>query len=185
MLIILKISLETPQRRMSDAEENPLVETEEYGEIEMEEGEDGGGGEEDPYYKELENMQEESKEDNTLAWRESQGEEEEEGEEGEEREKEKGMEEEKGEEEKEGEEEKRVEEEGEEEEEEEEVGKEEEALREEVEEEASGAQEETAVKPQEATKSRNNLDRLTPTDSQSILLGTLPVSSNCNSVIQS
>ncbi|XP_047617790.1 cilia- and flagella-associated protein 251 [Phacochoerus africanus] len=170
---------------MSDAEENPLVEIEEYGEIEMEEGEDEGGGEEDPYYKELENMQEESKEDNTLAWRESQGEEEEEGEDGEEGEKEKGMEEEKGEEEKEGEEEKRMEEEGEEEEEEEEVGKEEEALREEVEEEAAGAQEETAVKPQEATKSRNNLDRLTPTDSQSILLGTLPKTSSSGKSKQS
>lgn len=59
---------------MSDAEENPLGETEEDGETEMEE-------EEDPnYYAEVESMQQESKEDDTVAWRDSQ-------EEGEEKEK--------------------------------------------------------------------------------------------------
>lgn len=38
---MFKISLEkTPKRIMSDAEENPLEETEEYGEIEMQEEDD-------------------------------------------------------------------------------------------------------------------------------------------------
>ncbi|XP_029074247.1 cilia- and flagella-associated protein 251 [Monodon monoceros] len=130
---MLKISLETsPKRRMSDAEENPLQETEEYGEIEMEEGEE----EEEKYPDDegLENMQQELKEDNTLAWRGSQEEGEAEGEEAEGKE------------------------EG------EEFGKE----------EAAGAQEETTVKPQEITKSMISLERLTPTDSQSVLSGTLP-----------
>ncbi|KAJ8779298.1 hypothetical protein J1605_012760 [Eschrichtius robustus] len=112
---------------MSDAEENPLEETEEYGEIEMEEGEDEEEEEKYPNDEGLENMQQELKEDNTLAWRGSQEEGEEEGEEGEEEEEE-------------GEGEKRVgeqeeEEEREGEEEGEEFGKEEEAVREEVEEE--------------------------------------------------
>ncbi|XP_067557077.1 cilia- and flagella-associated protein 251 isoform X5 [Pseudorca crassidens] len=134
---MLKISLETsPKRRMSDAEENPLEETEEYGEIEMEEGEEEEEEEEEKYPNDegLENMQQELKEDNTLAWRGSQeeGEAEGEGAEG----KEEG----------------------------EEFGKE----------EAAGAQEETTVKPQEITKSMISLERLTPTDSQSILSGTLP-----------
>ncbi|XP_057383364.1 cilia- and flagella-associated protein 251 [Balaenoptera acutorostrata] len=152
---------------MSDAEENPLEETEEYGEIEMEEGEDEEEEEEKyPNDEGLENMQQELKEDNTLAWRGSQEEGEEEGEEGEEEEEE-------------GEGEKRVgeqeeEEEREGEEEGEEFGKEEEAVREEVEEEVAGAQEETTVKPQEITKSMISLERLTPTDSQSVLSGTLP-----------
>ncbi|XP_067557072.1 cilia- and flagella-associated protein 251 isoform X2 [Pseudorca crassidens] len=121
---------------MSDAEENPLEETEEYGEIEMEEGEEEEEEEEEKYPNDegLENMQQELKEDNTLAWRGSQeeGEAEGEGAEG----KEEG----------------------------EEFGKE----------EAAGAQEETTVKPQEITKSMISLERLTPTDSQSILSGTLP-----------
>lgn len=138
---MLKISLETsPKRRMSDAEENPLEETEEYGEIEMEEGEE----EEEEKYpndEELENMQQELKEDNTLAWRGSQEEGEAEGEEAEGKE------------------------EG------EEFGKE----------EAAGAQEETTVKPQEIIKSMISLERLTPTDSQSVLSGTLPVSRNFHS----
>ncbi|XP_036730012.1 cilia- and flagella-associated protein 251 [Balaenoptera musculus] len=151
---------------MSDAEENPLEETEEYGEIEMEEGEDEEEEEKYPNDEGLENMQQELKEDNTLAWRGSQEEGEEEGEEGEEEEEE-------------GEGEKRVgeqeeEEEREGEEEGEEFGKEEEAVREEGEEEVAGAQEETTVKPQEITKSMNSLERLTPTDSQSVLSGTLP-----------
>ncbi|XP_068419669.1 cilia- and flagella-associated protein 251 isoform X1 [Eschrichtius robustus] len=151
---------------MSDAEENPLEETEEYGEIEMEEGEDEEEEEKYPNDEGLENMQQELKEDNTLAWRGSQEEGEEEGEEGEEEEEE-------------GEGEKRVgeqeeEEEREGEEEGEEFGKEEEAVREEVEEEVAGAQEETTVKPQEITKSMISLERLTPTDSQSVLSGTLP-----------
>ncbi|XP_059750246.1 cilia- and flagella-associated protein 251 isoform X3 [Balaenoptera ricei] len=151
---------------MSDAEENPLEETEEYGEIEMEEGEDEDEEEKYPNDEGLENMQQELKEDNTLAWRGSQEEGEEEGEEGEEEEEE-------------GEGEKRVgeqeeEEEREGEEEGEEFGKEEEAVREEVEEEVAGAQEETTVKPQEITKSMISLERLTPTDSQSVLSGTLP-----------
>uniref|UniRef100_A0A671EE43 Cilia- and flagella-associated protein 251 n=1 Tax=Rhinolophus ferrumequinum TaxID=59479 RepID=A0A671EE43_RHIFE len=61
---------------MSDAEESPLGETEEDGETEMEEEE-----EENPnYYAEVESMQQESKEDDTVAWRDSQ-------EEGEEKEK--------------------------------------------------------------------------------------------------
>ncbi|KAM9055737.1 cilia- and flagella-associated protein 251 isoform 2-T3 [Megaptera novaeangliae] len=151
---------------MSDAEENPLEETEEYGEIEMEEGEDEEEEEKYPNDEGLENMQQELKEDNTLAWRGSQEEGEEEGGEGEEEEEE-------------GEGEKRVgeqeeEEEREGEEEGEEFGKEEEAVREEVEEEVAGAQEETTVKPQEITKSMISLERLTPTDSQSVLSGTLP-----------
>ncbi|XP_074177592.1 cilia- and flagella-associated protein 251 isoform X3 [Rhinolophus sinicus] len=51
---------------MSDAEENPLGETEEDGETEMEE-------EEDPnYYAEVESMQQEPNEDDTVAWRDSQ-----------------------------------------------------------------------------------------------------------------
>ncbi|XP_022453495.1 cilia- and flagella-associated protein 251 isoform X2 [Delphinapterus leucas] len=116
---------------MSDAEENPLEETEEYGEIEMEEGEEE---EKYPNDEGLENMQQELKEDNTLAWRGSQEEGEVEGEEAEGKE------------------------EG------EEFGKE----------EAAGAQEETTVKPQEITKSMISLERLTPTDSQSVLSGTLP-----------
>ncbi|XP_028336508.1 cilia- and flagella-associated protein 251 [Physeter macrocephalus] len=155
---MLKISLETsPKRRMSDAEESPLEETEEYGEIEMEEGEDEEEEEKYPNDEGLENMQQELKEDNTLAWRGSQEEGEEEGEgEGEKR-----VGEQEEEEEREG------EEEG------EEFGKEEEAVGEE-EEEAAGAQEETTVKPQEITKSMISLERLTPTDSQSVLSGTLP-----------
>ncbi|XP_066872236.1 cilia- and flagella-associated protein 251 isoform X6 [Kogia breviceps] len=148
---MFNISLETsPKRRMSDAEEGPLEETEEYGEIEREEGEDEEEEEEKyPNDEGLENIQQELKEDNTLAWRGSQeeGEEEEEGE-GEER-----VGEQEEEEEREG------EEEG------EELGKEE---------EAAGAQEETTVKPQEITKSVISLERLIPTDSQSVLSGTRP-----------
>lgn len=50
---------------MSDAEESPLGETEEDGETEMEE--------EDPnYYADVESTQQESKEDDTVAWRDSQ-----------------------------------------------------------------------------------------------------------------
>ncbi|XP_061025389.1 cilia- and flagella-associated protein 251 isoform X1 [Eubalaena glacialis] len=133
---------------MSDAEENPLEETEEYGEIEMEEGEDEEEEEKYPNDEGLENMQQELKEDNTLAWRGSQEEGEEEEGEGEKR-----VGEQEEEEEREG------EEEG------EEFGKEE---------EAAGAQEETTVKPQEITKAMISLERLTPTDSQSVLSGTLP-----------
>ena len=59
---------------MSDAEENPLEETEEYGEIEMQEEDDE---EEYPNFEGLENMQQELKEVNTLAWIESPEEEEE------------------------------------------------------------------------------------------------------------
>lgn len=41
LIIMFKISLgKTPKRRMSDTEENPLEETEEYGEIEMQEEDD-------------------------------------------------------------------------------------------------------------------------------------------------
>ncbi|XP_070241698.1 cilia- and flagella-associated protein 251 isoform X2 [Bos mutus] len=65
---------------MSDAEENPLEETEEYGEIEMQEEDDEE--EEYPKFEGLENVQKELKEVNTLAWIESpEEEEEEEGEE--------------------------------------------------------------------------------------------------------
>ncbi|XP_061240722.1 cilia- and flagella-associated protein 251 isoform X2 [Bos javanicus] len=65
---------------MSDAEENPLEETEEYGEIEMQEEDDEE--EEYPNFEGLENVQKELKEVNTLAWIESpEEEEEEEGEE--------------------------------------------------------------------------------------------------------
>ncbi|KAB0358000.1 hypothetical protein FD754_002156 [Muntiacus muntjak] len=64
---------------MSDAEENPLEETEEYGEIEMQEEDEDEEEEEDPNFEGLENMQRELKEVNTLAWTASP--EEEEGEE--------------------------------------------------------------------------------------------------------
>ncbi|XP_014642624.1 PREDICTED: WD repeat-containing protein 66 isoform X2 [Ceratotherium simum simum] len=161
-MIMVKISLEeTPQRRMSDAEENPLEETEEDGETDMEEEEE----EENPNYKEVENMQQESKEDDTLARRESQEEEEEEGEEeGGKKEEEEEREEERKVVEKEEEEEK---EEGEGEEEEEEAG----ATQGEV---AAGVEEETTVKPQEITKSMISLERLTLTDSQLIMSGAFP-----------
>ncbi|XP_073079669.1 cilia- and flagella-associated protein 251 isoform X1 [Manis javanica] len=192
---------------MSDAEENPLEETED-GETEMEE-------EKNPDYKEAKNMQQESKEDDTLAWRESQeegeewegevrdGVEEEEGEvekeqeegvEREEEEREVEKEEEAEEEEEEGEGEKREmekgekgqkEEEGEvEEEREADVEEEEETVRGEMEEKpgapqevvAAGIQEETTTEPQEITKSMISLERLTLTDSQAVLSGTIPKS---------
>ncbi|KAB0370026.1 hypothetical protein FD755_017988 [Muntiacus reevesi] len=63
---------------MSDAEENPLEETEEYGEIEMQEEDEDEEEEEDPNFEGLENMQRELKEVNTLAWTASPEEEEEE-----------------------------------------------------------------------------------------------------------
>ncbi|XP_030873174.1 cilia- and flagella-associated protein 251 [Leptonychotes weddellii] len=157
---MVKISLkETPQRRMSDAGESPLEEAEEDGETEMEE-------EYNQYYREMESMQQELKEDDILVRKEPQqeGEQEEEEEEGEEE----GREEE---EEKEG-----VEDKGEE---GEEGVKEEEAVREEIEEkpgaaqeEGAAGQEETTVKPPEVTKSMTSLKRLTLTDSQSVMSGT-------------
>uniref|UniRef100_A0A667H008 Cilia- and flagella-associated protein 251 n=1 Tax=Lynx canadensis TaxID=61383 RepID=A0A667H008_LYNCA len=199
---------------MSDAGEDPLEETEEDGETEMEEEEDYNS-----YYREVESMPQKLKEDDLLVWRQprEEGEQEEEEEEGEEEGEEKdGVEEkwEKGEEGgKDWEEEERVEEEeeeqgeegggvgekekkgeegeeewekeegaeekGEEEEEGGEGGKEE-AVREKTEEEAAaareevdaGVQEETTVKPQEITKSKIGLEKLTLTDSQSIMSGT-------------
>ncbi|KAI5166293.1 hypothetical protein MUG91_G44n138 [Manis pentadactyla] len=204
LIIMVKISLEkTPKRRMSDAEENPLEETEDE-ETEMEE-------EKNPDYKEAKNMQQESKEDDTLAWRESQeegelwegevgdGVEEEEGEA--EKEQEEGVEKEEAEEEKEEEEwEEEEGEEGEKRETEEERQKEEEGEGEvegeaDVEEEeetvggemeekpgasqevvAAGIQEETTTEPQEITKSMISLERLTLTDSQAVLSGTIPKS---------
>ncbi|KAF3820638.1 hypothetical protein GH733_005183 [Mirounga leonina] len=144
---------------MSDAGESPLEEAEEDGETEMEE-------EYNQYYREMESMQQELKEDDILVRKEPQqeGEQEEEEEEGEEE----GREEE---EEKEG-----VEEKGEE---GEEGEKEEEAVREEIEEkpgaaqeEGAAGQEETTVKPPEVTKSMTSLKRLTLTDSQSVMSGT-------------
>ncbi|XP_017916788.1 PREDICTED: WD repeat-containing protein 66 [Capra hircus] len=173
---MFKISLgKTPKRRMSDAEENPLEETEEYGEIEMQEEDDEE--EEYPNFEGLENMQQELKEVNTLAWIESPEEEEEEeegeeeGREEEEEEDRKGKEE--GEEEGEGEE--RVEEH-----EEEEAGKGEEVVEGlgkeafkdealEADEEASGAQEESTVEPEEITSSMISLERFMQTDSQTVL----------------
>lgn len=62
-----QISLEeTRQRRMSDAEEGPLGETEIDGEAEMEEEEDPNDN------AEVGSVQQESEEDNTVAWRDSQ-----------------------------------------------------------------------------------------------------------------
>ncbi|XP_053442982.1 cilia- and flagella-associated protein 251 [Nycticebus coucang] len=131
---------------MSDAEETSLEETEEDGETEMEE-------DYNPNYKEVENIQE-SKEDDTLAWRDFPDEEEA-----------KGEEEEKG-----GEEEERKEEgEGEEKEEEEEEEDKEEG--EAQEEEATGLQEEDTV--QKITKSMVSLEKLV-TDFQSPVSGTFP-----------
>ncbi|XP_045390866.1 cilia- and flagella-associated protein 251 [Lemur catta] len=141
---MVKISLEeTPQRKMSDAEEIPQEETEENGETETEE-------DNNPNYKEEENIQQ-SKEDDTLPWIDSQEEEE------------------KGEEEEWEEEEEKGEEEGE----EGEGKKEEEKAREAQEEEASGVQEETTVEPQEITKSTISLEELI-TGSQSATSGTFP-----------
>ncbi|XP_057347442.1 cilia- and flagella-associated protein 251 isoform X2 [Manis pentadactyla] len=189
---------------MSDAEENPLEETEDE-ETEMEE-------EKNPDYKEAKNMQQESKEDDTLAWRESQeegelwegevgdGVEEEEGEaekeqeegvekeeEAEEEKEEEEWEEEEGEEgeKRETEEERQKEEEGEGEVEgEADVEEEEETVGGEMEEKpgasqevvAAGIQEETTTEPQEITKSMISLERLTLTDSQAVLSGTIPKS---------
>ncbi|KAI4568781.1 hypothetical protein MJG53_014399 [Ovis ammon polii x Ovis aries] len=173
---MFKISLgKTPKRRMSDTEENPLEETEEYGEIEMQEEDDEE--EEYPNFEGLENMQQELKEVNTLAWIESPEEEEEEeegeeeGREEEEEEDRKGKEE--GEEEGEGEE--RVEEH-----EEEEAGKGEEVVEGlgkeavkdqalEADEEASETQEESTVEPEEITTSMISLERFMQTDSQTVL----------------
>nr|XP_037851472.1 cilia- and flagella-associated protein 251 isoform X3 [Chlorocebus sabaeus] len=140
---------------MSDAEEAPGEATGENGETEMKEEE-----EPNPNYKEVENLQQESKDD-TLAWRESQ-------------EEERKMGEEEGEEEKEEQEEK--------EEEKEEEGKEdkkivmeetEEVAGEAQEKEASGIQEETTVEPQEVTESVIRLETQI-TDSQSITSGIFP-----------
>ncbi|XP_062941343.1 cilia- and flagella-associated protein 251 [Cynocephalus volans] len=158
---------------MSDAEETLLEETEESGETEMEEEE-----EYNPNYKEVQNMQQEPKDDDILAWRGSQEEE------GEEREKEEWEEKEKEEGDEEGEEKEKEEgdEEGEEKEdkEEEEEEEEEEAVIEETEEkageaqeEAAGAQEETTVKPQEINKSMINLEKFI--DSQSTMPETFPI----------
>nr|XP_031526054.1 cilia- and flagella-associated protein 251 [Vicugna pacos] len=127
---------------MSDAEENTLEETEEDGEIEVEEEDEEG---EYANYKELESAQQQSTNSNTPGWRESQ-------EEGEEEEDEDGEED--------GEEEKRVEEKEDGEEEGEEVGEEEE--------EATGAQEETTVQPQEITERVVSLEGLAQADSRSI-----------------
>ncbi|XP_070331344.1 cilia- and flagella-associated protein 251 isoform X2 [Odocoileus virginianus] len=198
---------------MSDAEENPLEETE-YGEIEMQEEDEEE--EEDPNFEGLENMQGELKEVNTLAWTASPEEEEgeegrefgeeveaEDGEEGEverreeEEEDREGKEEGEEEEEEEGEGEKRVEEHGEEGGKGEEVvegfGKE--AVKEEVgeetaealeeKEEASGAQEETSVEPEEITTSMISLERFTQIDSQTIFSETSLKSSESKHSLQS
>ncbi|XP_039735308.1 cilia- and flagella-associated protein 251 isoform X1 [Pteropus medius] len=135
---------------MSDAEENPL-EAEEDGETEMEEEEYDTN-----YYKEVENMQQESKDD-TVAWGDSQEEEEEGEEEGEEQEEE---------------EEKREEgeeEEGEEEEETVSASELEEDSGTAQEEVAAGIQEETTAELQGATKSTISVERLTSTDYQSAM----------------
>jgi hypothetical protein len=164
MIIMLKISLkEILPIRMSDAEENPLEETVESGETEMEE--------DNLNYKEVENPQQKSKEDNMLAWREPQEEEEEEGEEGEETEKKEEEEEWEGWEE--------WDEEGGEEGEEE--GLEEDAIIEEYEKEIR-AQEETTVKPKEIFKF--GLEKVIP-GLQSTISGVSLVSSNCNLSIHS
>ncbi|XP_025745634.1 cilia- and flagella-associated protein 251 isoform X2 [Callorhinus ursinus] len=143
---------------MSDAGESPLEEAEEDEETELEE-------EYNQYYREVESMQQELKEDDILVPKEPQQEEEqeEEEEEGEEGVEEKGGE---GEEQGEG---------G-------EVGKEggeDEAVREETEEkpgaaqeEGAARQEETTVKPPEVTKSMTSSKRLILTDSQSVMSGT-------------
>uniref|UniRef100_A0A2K5UK94 Cilia- and flagella-associated protein 251 n=1 Tax=Macaca fascicularis TaxID=9541 RepID=A0A2K5UK94_MACFA len=126
---------------MSDAEEAPGEATGENGETEMKAEE-----EPNPNYKEVENLQQESKDD-TLAWRESQEEERKMGEEG-------------GEEE--GKEDKKI------------VMEEtEEVAGEAQEKEASGIQEETTVEPQEVTESMIRLETQI-TDSQSITSGIFP-----------
>uniref|UniRef100_A0A0D9S4T2 Cilia- and flagella-associated protein 251 n=1 Tax=Chlorocebus sabaeus TaxID=60711 RepID=A0A0D9S4T2_CHLSB len=133
---------------MSDAEEAPGEATGENGETEMKEEE-----EPNPNYKEVENLQQESKDD-TLAWRESQEEERKMGEEEGEEEKE--------EEEEEGKEDKKI------------VMEEtEEVAGEAQEKEASGIQEETTVEPQEVTESIIRLETQI-TDSQSITSGIFP-----------
>ncbi|EHH66801.1 hypothetical protein EGM_03855 [Macaca fascicularis] len=126
---------------MSDAEEAPGEATGENGETEMKAEE-----EPNPNYKEVENLQQESKDD-TLAWRESQEEERKMGEE---------------EKEEEGKEDKKI------------VMEEtEEVAGEAQEKEASGIQEETTVEPQEVTESMIRLETQI-TDSQSITSGIFP-----------
>ncbi|XP_011803981.1 PREDICTED: WD repeat-containing protein 66 [Colobus angolensis palliatus] len=128
---------------MSDAEEAPREATGENGETEMKEEE-----EPNPNYKEVENLQQESK-DNTLVWREAQEEERKTGEE-------------EGEKEEEGKEDKKI------------VMEEtEEVAGEAQEKEASGIQEETTVEPQEVTESMSRLETQI-TDSQSITSGIFP-----------
>ncbi|XP_019504546.1 PREDICTED: WD repeat-containing protein 66 isoform X2 [Hipposideros armiger] len=123
---------------MSDAEESPREETENDGEAEMEE-------EENPNYsEEVENMQQESKDDDTVAGRDSQGESEEAGKTEEEEEEEAVRE---GTEEKAG------------------------AAQEEV---SAGGQEETTVKLQEIAKPVISLEKLLPTESQSAMSETFP-----------
>ncbi|XP_033076214.1 cilia- and flagella-associated protein 251 isoform X2 [Trachypithecus francoisi] len=132
---------------MSDAEEAPREATGENGETEMKEEE-----EPNPNYKEVENLQQESK-DNTLVWRESQEEERKTGEEEGEKEEEK---------EEEGKEDKKI------------VMEEtEEVAGEAQEKEASGIQEETTVETQEVTESMSRLETQI-TDSQSITSGIFP-----------
>ncbi|XP_060048634.1 cilia- and flagella-associated protein 251 [Erinaceus europaeus] len=177
---------------MSDVEENPLDETEESGDAEMEEEEEGEDEKEyNPTTEEVEDMEQESEQDDSSAWLEFLAEEEEgkEGkaeEVGEEEEKEGGV----------GEEEERMEEEGKGEVEEEEWEKyikeadekeeeERERLIREMEEEAgaaqeaaaAGAQEEAAWRPPEVTAAAASVEALSQFKSQSEIFS---VSSPCH-----